>query len=175
MSNVFFDLAAFGDNKYWRAGVRHRNYFRIWEKYRHVLMAAFRAEVIDGISDEVPIYNRLFLGGPRSIRGIEYRNVSPMAKKGDNEWTPWGGQTLVCANFEYTIPVVSIFRIALFSDIGSVGADDFDFSSDFAWTAGVGIRLDIPQFPVRLDFAAPIKKPDEAEEEVFSFTVGYDF
>jgi outer membrane translocation and assembly module TamA len=30
-------------------------------------------------------------------------------------------------------------------------------------------------FPIRLDFAAPIEKPDHCEEEVFSFSVGYDF
>ena len=40
---------------------------------------------------------------------------------------------------------------------------------------GLGLRLDIPMFPVRLDFATPIEKPDHADEEVFSFTVGYDF
>jgi outer membrane protein assembly factor BamA len=90
---------------------------------------------------------------------------------------PWGGQTLFCVNFEYTIPVFKMLRIAAFTDIGSVGVDDFDFdfSDNFAWTAGIGFRLDIPMFPIRLDFAAPIEKPDEAEKEVFSFTVGYDF
>jgi outer membrane protein assembly factor BamA len=30
-------------------------------------------------------------------------------------------------------------------------------------------------FPIRLDFATPIKEPDHAEKEVFSFTIGYDF
>ena len=50
-----------------------------------------------------------------------------------------------------------------------------DISDDFAWTVGFGIRLDIPMFPVRLDFATPIEKPSEADKEVFSFTVGYDF
>ena len=144
-------------------------------------MVAFRAETIDGISDDVPIYNRLFLGGPKSIRGIEYRGVSPYARKlnrdGDrtNKYDPWGGQTLVCANIEYTIPVFKMLRLAAFSDIGSVSSDEFDLSDDFAWTAGIGVRLDIPMFPVRLDFATPIEKPDHADEEVFSFTVGYDF
>ena len=80
-------------------------------------------------------------------------------------------------NFEYTVPVVKMLRFAVFSDLGSVGEDvlDLDFSSTFAWTVGCGFRLDIPMFPIRLDFAAPIKEPDHAEKEVFSFTVGYDF
>lgn len=177
-TRLYLDLAPAGDNEYWRLGFNHRSYFNVWQRYNHVLMAGIRAETIDGISDEVPIYNKMFLGGPKSIRGIEYRHVSPMAKtkKGDN-WEPWGGQTLLCMNFEYTVPIVKMFRVAVFSDVGSVGVDefDFDFSDNFAWTVGVGFRLDIPMFPIRLDFATPIEEPDHAEKEVFSFTIGYDF
>ena len=180
-TQLYVDYAPAGDNQYYKLGFTHRSYFTTWEKYQHVLMVAFRAETIDGLSDDVPIYNRLFLGGPKSIRGIEYRGVSPYARKlnrdGDrtNKYDPWGGQTLVCANIEYTIPVFKMLRLAAFSDIGSVSSDEFDLSDDFAWTAGIGVRLDIPMFPVRLDFATPIEKPDHADEEVFSFTVGYDF
>ena len=128
----------------------------------------------------------MFLGGPRSVRGVEYRHVSPMARKikgkdPDGElshtYTPWGGQTLFCANFEYTIPIVKMLRIAAFTDLGAVGEDEFDFdvADTFAWTVGLGLRIDIPMFPIRLDFATPIEKPDEADKEVFSFTIGYDF
>lgn len=180
-TQLFADYAPFGDNEYYKLGFNHRSYFTPWKRLKHVLMVALRAETIDGISDDVPIYNRLFLGGPKSIRGIEYRGVSPYARKLDGNgdvtrsYAPWGGQTLACANIEYTVPVFAMLRLAAFTDIGSVSADEFDLSDDFAWTAGIGIRLDIPMFPVRLDFAAPIEKPDHADEEVFSFTVGYDF
>ena len=177
-SNVFVDLAG-GDNSWWRLGLSHRQYFPIWKRFNHVLMVAARAETTDSFSDDVPIYNRLFLGGPRSIRGIKYRNVSPLARRGyfGDYYAPVGGQTLFCMNFEYTIPIVKMLRLAVFSDVGAIGVDEFDFnfSDTFAWTAGLGIRLDIPMFPIRLDFATPIEKPDEAEKEVFSFTVGYDF
>ena len=176
-SNVFVDLAG-GDNSWWRFGVSHRQYFPVWRRFNHVLMVAARFETIDAFSDEVAIYNRMFLGGPRTIRGIKYRNVSPLAQREDSSnYSPIGGQTLFCMNFEYTVPIVKMLRLAVFSDLGSVGWDefDFDFSDTFAWTVGLGIRLDVPMFPIRLDFATPITKPDDAEEEVFSFTVGYDF
>ena len=179
-TRLFFDLAPAGDNEYWRLGFSHRSYFNVWKRYNHVLMAGIRAETIDAIKDEVPIYNRMFLGGPKSIRGIEYRNVAPMVSRHpyiSYDSTPWGGQTLFCANLEYTIPIVKMLRFAVFTDLGSVGVDEFDldFSDTFAWTVGCGLRLDIPMFPIRLDVATPIEKPSEAEEEVFSFTVGYDF
>ena len=177
-TKLFADIAPAGDNEYWRLGVNHRSYFDVWKRFDHVFMVGLRAETIDAFSDDVPIYNRMFLGGPRSIRGIRYRHVSPMASRVDgHDYAPWGGQSLYCMNFEYTIPVVKMLRFALFSDLGSVGEDvfDLDFSDTFAWTGGVGIRLDIPMFPIRLDFAVPFKEPDHADKEAFSFLVGYDF
>lgn len=176
-TQVFGDLGC-GDNSFWRLGVNHRHYFNTWKRYNHVFMVGLRAETIDAISDEVPIYNRMFLGGPRSIRGVKYRNVSPLIRRdGHNDYAPIGGQTLFCVNLEYTIPIVKMLRLAVFSDLGSIGEDafDFDFGDNFAWTGGVGIRLDLPMFPIRLDFAAPFVKGDDAESEVFSFTIGYDF
>lgn len=175
-SQIFFDVTAGGDNKYWRAGVNHRQYFPVWKRYNHVFMVGLRAETIDAISDEVPIYDRMFLGGPRTIRGVRYRNVAPFATR-DNDEMPWGGKTLFCMNFEYTLPIVKMLRFAVFSDLGSVGPDtfDLDFSDTFAWSVGLGLRIDIPMFPIRLDFATPIEKPDHAEDEAFSFSVGYDF
>ena len=186
-TQIFLDIAG-GDNEYYRLGFNHRHYFSPWRDLvsgdswakQHVFMVGARAETIDGFgsNDDVPIYNRMFLGGPQSIRGIEYRYVSPYIKETNgSDYIPWGGQTLFCMNFEYTVPVVKMVRFAMFSDLGSVGEDDFDldFSDTFAWTVGVGVRLDIPMFPSRLDFATPIEKPDHCEEEVFSFSVGYDF
>lgn len=186
-TQIFLDLAG-GDNEYYRLGFNHRHFFSPWRGIvsgdswmkQHVFMVGARAETIDGFgsNNDVPIYNRMFLGGPKSIRGIEYRYVSPYIKETHGgDYIPWGGQTLFCMNFEYTVPVVKMVRLAVFSDLGCVGEDDFDldFSDNFAWTVGVGVRLDIPMFPIRLDFATPIEKPDHCEEEVFSFTVGYDF
>lgn len=192
-TNIFLDLGG-GDNEYWRLGFSYRHYFTPWRRLvsadswmkDHVFMLALRAETIDDFSGGVPIYNRMFLGGPRSVRGIEYRNISPMARKlsgrdpdGDptNTYTPWGGQTLFCANFEYTVPIVKMLRLAAFSDMGAVGEDEFDMdvSDTFAWTVGLGLRIDIPMFPIRLDLATPVEKPDHADKEAFSFSIGYDF
>ena len=182
-TKIYGDVAPACDNQYWRLGLNHRSYFNVWKRFNHVFMAGLRAETIDAFSDELPIYDRMFLGGPRSIRGIRYRHVAPMAERvrydgsRSGAYAPWGGQTLFCMNFEYTIPIVKMLRFAVFSDLGSVGEDvwDLDFSDTFAWTVGLGLRLDIPMFPIRLDFATPVKEPDHSEKEVFSFMVGYDF
>ena len=78
---------------------------------------------------------------------------------------------------EYIIPIIKYLSIAVFSDLGSVGKDEFDVDSDnFAWTVGLGLRLNIESFPIRLDFATPIVDPDDdVDEQVFSFSIGRDF
>jgi len=179
--NIYGELVA-ADNEYWHVGFNYRKYLTVWKKYSHVLTFGLRAETLDtfGGGDSLPIYDRLFLGGPRSIRGVEYRDIAPRVwkrpgKKGSYE--PWGGQTSWCMNIEYTVPIVKMVRFAVFSDLGSVGEEEFDFDTDmFCWSVGVGLRIDLEQFPIRLDFATPIKEPDDdCDKEVFSFTVGYDF
>ncbi len=178
-TQIYGDLVG-GDNEYWRFGFNYRQYLTVWKKYNHVLSFGLRGETVDAFSGDLPIYDRLFLGGPRSIRGVDYREIAPRiwaleGKKG--KYAPWGGQTSWCFNMEYTVPIVKYVRVAAFTDMGSVGEDDFDLGTDwFCWSVGLGLRLDIESFPIRLDFAVPVVDPDDdVDEQVFSFTVGYDF
>lgn len=67
-----------GETEYYKLGANYRHWFRMpW--YKHVLSLRGRAETVDsyGDGDEVPIYEKLFLGGPRTIRGVEYRDIGP--------------------------------------------------------------------------------------------------
>ena len=169
-----------GDNQYWRAGFNFRKYFTVWKKQGHVFQIGLRGETLDDFSDDLALYDRLFLGGSKSIRGVDFREIAPRIYARENKkghYTAWGGQTSWCMNMEYSIPVVKMLRLAAFSDLGSVGEDDFDFDTDwFCWSVGVGLRLDLEQFPIRLDFAVPVVDPDEdVDEKVFSFSIGYDF
>lgn len=176
---LFGDIVG-GDNEYWRVGFNVRKYFPVWKKYGHVFQIGLRGETVDAFSDDLPLYDRLFLGGSKSIRGVDFREIAPRTYAHENKkgrYTAWGGQTSWCMNMEYSVPVVKMLRIAAFSDLGSVGEDEFDFDTAwFCWSVGVGLRLDLEQFPIRLDFATPVVDPDETvDEKVFTFSVGYDF
>jgi len=178
-ASIYGDLVG-GDNSYWKTGFNYRQYFPVWKKYGHVLTVGVRGETVDTFSDELPIYDKLFLGGPRTIRGVEYRDIAPRVWKYENKkgkYAAWGGKTSWLINGEYAVPVVKYVRIAAFTDLGSVGEDEFDFNTDyFCWSIGCGLRLDIESFPIRLDFAVPVVEPDDdVDKEVFSFTIGYDF
>jgi outer membrane protein insertion porin family len=178
-ARIYGDVVG-GDNNYWRAGFNFRQYFPVWKKHGHVFQIGLRGETVDDFSGGLPIYDRLFLGGSKSIRGVDFREIAPRVYSRENKhgrYVPWGGRTSWCMNMEYSVPIVSIVRFALFSDLGSVGEDEFDLDMDwFCWSVGVGLRLDLESFPIRLDFAVPVVDPDEdVDEKVFSFSIGYDF
>ncbi len=82
------------------------------------------------------------------------------------------------ATAEYTVPVVDKVRAAVFYDVGFVNADAYDFSSSaYNADAGIGLRLDLPIGPVRIDYGVPTKKdPDlSSSRGRFNFNVGYQF
>ncbi len=156
-------------------------YLPLW--WKHVLSFRGRAEVVDYYGDEesVPISERLFAGGARTVRGFRYRWVGPKAVREDGtpEVRPAGGQSLAVASAEYTVPVPGIpkFRFASFYDVGNAWYDPYEFDfSQYAAGAGIGLRLDIPGFPMRFDYAWPVRKDDpRSKTENWSFSIGYGF
>jgi outer membrane protein insertion porin family len=163
----------------YKVGCDLRQYVPLW--WNHYVSLRFRAESIDayGDTEEVPVNDRLFLGGGRSVRGYRYRNVGPKAIP--DEMTggrahPVGGQTLAMFSAEFSIPIISFFRIASFYDIGNVWKDPFDADlGEYASSWGFGVRFDIPSFPIRLDYAFPLVSDDHyTRHEHFIFWIGID-
>lgn len=126
-----------------------------------------------GSSDHVPIYDRLYLGGPNNLRGFKFRNVSP--KDENNESI--GGNSLARLTLEVTVPVIDRVRAAAFADSGFVNKGSYEFStSQLATDVGLGLRLDLPIGPVRLDYGIPIGAPAEfGHGGKFNFSIGYQF
>lgn len=140
----------------------------------HVVNVRGAVETVDDYSGRVPIYDRLFLGGQRSLRGFDYRDVGPV----DVNEEPLGGKSSFYATVEYTVPVWSKIRWAVFYDFGFVNEKAYDFSgsnlnSDF----GTGLRFDLPGFPLILDYAWPLQTDDHNDSSGgrFSFQIGYSF
>ncbi|MDO4527844.1 MAG: outer membrane protein assembly factor BamA [bacterium] len=169
-SEVYAEVGVGGDAKDYGFGF---NVTKYWKPFNndHVLMGRFRFNTIEAYSGDVPMFDRFFIGGPNTVRGFEFRDGGPKASHGGDH-VAIGGQTLWCATAEYTIPLASFLRFAVFSDIGSVGEDFCDLGDDLLWSAGCGFRLDFEQFPIRIDVAKPLVNDDDTEEEVFLFSIG---
>ena len=137
-----------------------------------------------GGQDIVPIYDRLYLGGANNLRGFKFRDVGPK----DDNGNAIGGGTLARFTLEYTIPIIERIRAAVFYDGGFVNAGSWSFGPDkiqnskgrssggFAQDIGVGVRLDLPIGPIRLDYGFPIEKDSfSSKSGQFQFSVGYQF
>ena len=117
-------------------------------------------------TSEVPVFDRLYLGGSNNLRGFGFRDVGPKEKG-----QPIGGTSLGRATVEYTFPVVDRVRGAMFYDTGFIG-DIGHVASD----VGIGVRLDLPIGPVRLDYGVPVQKDQNAGGSgKFNFNIGYQF
>jgi outer membrane protein insertion porin family len=137
-----------------------------------------------GSQNIVPIYDRLYLGGANNLRGFKFRDVGPK----DDNGNPIGGGTLGRFTLEYTVPVIERVRAAVFYDGGFVNAGSWSFgpqkvqntkgrsSAGFAQDIGVGVRLDLPIGPIRLDYGFPVQKDSfNSKSGQFQFSVGYQF
>ncbi|MGZ5019625.1 MAG: outer membrane protein assembly factor BamA [Chthoniobacterales bacterium] len=120
----------------------------------------------------VPIYDRLFLGGSNNLRGFNFRDVGPKDVNGE----PLGGQTLARWTVELTFPIIEKVRGAVFTDAGFVDPNAFDFGGRLASDAGIGLRLDLPIGPIRIDYGFPIQTGgNNSRNGKFNFNVGYQF
>jgi outer membrane protein insertion porin family len=134
---------------------------------------------VDSVNgDEIPIFERMFLGGGRTLRGFEFRDVGPR----DTGYTEevYGGNSLGYVSLEYTVPIIETVRAAIFSDVGFVNPDSWDASpKDIYSDFGVGIRLKLPisPLPLALDYAIPISSPDDGADKggQFNFSLSSQF
>lgn len=146
--------------------------------YDLILTLAGATGVADhyGNSTEVPLFDRFFIGGSRSVRGFGNRDIGPV----DQNNEPLGGDTMAYDNIELTFPIMDRVRGAIFNDMGFLDHRPFHYSdawSELNMAAGIGLRLNLPIGPLRLDYGIPYKDQgyNHSNTGKFSFDVGYQF
>ena len=182
-----------GDSDWYRLQAESREYLQPLEGVglSHVLMLLGRIGTMDGLYNSdtpVSIYDRYFLGGANSIRAYKYRRVGPAYVREDGSfYDARGGLSEAFANLEYTIPLwkekesgpwFQGVRFATFVDGGMVWADSYHWDLKWDTGYGIGLRLDIPFLPLRLDYSWPLQTQEswnESKHGRFSFMIGYGF
>ena len=129
--------------------------------------------------DELPIFERYFMGGPNSLRGFTIRDIGPKDVSGD----PLGGEQAFLLNIELQYPFTKGLRGFLFYDQGNV----FGSGNDLASTAesidfgelrssyGGGIRFMSPFGPVGFAYGIKLDRKDGEKEAEFHFSAGSAF
>ncbi len=165
-----------GDKDFYR--LSGKGSYNIPLKFDAVLEFRLHGGIVDeyGDSDGVPIYERFFSGGARTIRGYDERMVGPVDP---NTEDPIGGESMLVGNAELTIPLVTFLKLAAFYDIGNVWPDmqDFASGSDYKAGVGMGLRFKTPIGPINLDYGYPLNdQPGESDRSgKFYFSVSRGF
>ena len=123
-------------------------------------------------SNEVPLSERFFLGGSRTVRSFAEDELGPK----DLNDNPIGGEAYVLANLELRYPIWRALGGAAFLDAGSLARDDEDFArEDYRYAAGGGLILDTPIGPFRVDAAATLNRGDDEDSWAIHVLFGHPF
>lgn len=119
----------------------------------------------------LPINQRIYLGGIRSLRGFESRTVSPK-----NEWGDEVGGTIAFANsVELSFPLIDRIKLrgSVFFDYGMIGNKNLDEIQRMS--TGLGIEWITPIGPLQLVFAKPLNDKKGDDTNTFEFNLGTRF
>ncbi|WP_448124033.1 outer membrane protein assembly factor BamA [Pseudomonas veronii] len=156
-----------------------------------------------GSTDGLPFYESYTAGGEGTVRGFESGTLGPrntpatgtyasagQAYYSDRTTEALGGNILITGGTEYLFPVPFIkdnksVRTSLFWDVGTVYSDKCYLSttqgcggvdlSQMASSVGVGVTWYSPLGPLSVNLAYPIRTPENADKQVFQFSMGQTF
>lgn len=164
-----------------RLDVDFRNYFHINRKTQLVNRVVVGWGIPYGNSTALPYVKSFFAGGANSVRAFSVNSLGPGTYRlpdslQSSYFLQQGGDIKLELNVEYRFPIVKILKGAFFADAGNTWlakANPALPGGQFEWRnafremgvgAGVGLRLDITFFVIRLDVATPLRKPWLAPE-----------
>ncbi|MBO7234933.1 MAG: BamA/TamA family outer membrane protein [Paludibacteraceae bacterium] len=210
--NHLFKMQPSEDGSYKVFNIRYSQYAKadfdiayhqiIDENNRFVYHASIGVGVPYGNSASLPFEKRYYSGGANSVRGWSVRTLGPGTFKTEDtriDFNNQSGDIKLDLNMEYRVKMVSVLEGALFLDAGNIwtireyetqigGAFHFDtFYKQIAVAYGLGLRLNLSFFILRLDFGVKLHDPALPEEQrwrmkpkwkddmAFHFAIGYPF
>ncbi|AMV72679.1 outer membrane protein assembly factor BamA [Desulfuromonas carbonis] len=140
---------------------------------------------------EIPIDERFYLGGIRTLRGFKSREVGPRVRRVGNSVDPVTGAVLSTGedfeyiggtkdayfNVEYLFPLVKDLGLkgVLFYDTGNAWSEDQDYFTDMRSSVGAGIRWFSPLGPLRLEWGKNLDPKEGEGASQFEFSIGNFF
>ncbi len=153
-----------GGTEFGKLSLDHRRYYELGHHETIAMRDVLALRVMGGTSfGSPPLFESFSVGGSDSLRGYEPDR--------------WRGESLALLNLEYRKPITPTLRAVAFVDVGTawggtfetvvpgfdLPADDQEFSPHVG--AGVGLRVQTPIGPIRLD----VGWGEDGSETHFSF------
>ncbi len=178
--SVVLNVAAPGsDLEYYKVNYKTKFYFSMTDDL--TLLMKTDLAYGDGYGDttSLPLFERYYAGGLRTVRGFESNSLGQLNELGD----PRGGdiRTVAGAEVIFPLPFVekapSSVRFSAYYDIGNVYLkDEGGFDSEqlrssvglsFVWLAPIG--------PLQFSWSRPVDKEPGDQTESFQFSIGSFF
>jgi len=133
----------------------------------------------DGLQDDpdykVPDWERFYLGGMGSVRGYDWRDISPRDETGDKI----GGNKMVQFNVEFLFPLAKEAGLmgVLFYDMGNAYDNGVDMDlEELRKSVGYGFRWYSPMGPIRLEYGYILDdREGKKGKSRWEFTMGAAF
>lgn len=124
--------------------------------------------------DDLPSYERYFLGGEYSMRGFSWRSIYPTDPKDGTI----GGDKFVQFNLESIWRIQQPFRFVIFLDAGNTWGEweKFDLGQ-LRYSTGIEFRIFLPVFmaPLRFIYGVVLDPKPGEDRTNFQFTIGTSF
>lgn len=135
--------------------------------------------VTENPDGKLPDYERFYIGGINTIRGVDRDDVNPREDPDDDNSAVIGGDRFVVVSLELVFPLsgqMGLMGVAFCDMGGSYDNDDDIDPSDFVKTVGGGIRWLSPFGPLDIEYGFVVDPGySEADGGKFEFTMGRTF
>ena len=157
-NNYSVEVASFGgDFSFQKYSADYRYYYR--QGVDNVIAVNLGIGFANG---DMPLSQRFSVGGSDTLRG--YRDDI------------FKGSSMLRGSVEYRVPLVKKVQGVLFTDAGYAWSKDYDESNfelgSMKYSAGVGLRINSPLGPLRLDYGIPLNGGNGGR---FHFSFGGQF
>jgi outer membrane protein assembly complex protein YaeT len=166
------DQAFGGEYRFYKITGEAKKYWSIgWQTVFAARLKLGFADPIGG-SENLPLSERFYAGGERSVRGFGRRRLGPLSAAND----PIGGLSLLEGSIEFRRPIWQAIGGAVFLDFGQVSTRRFHVPvNDLEFAAGFGLSYHTPVGPLRVDIGFPFRAPRGDRPFQVHFSVGAYF
>ncbi|QPJ61153.1 MAG: outer membrane protein assembly factor BamA [Candidatus Nitronauta litoralis] len=175
-----FDVAGgvLGGSDFIKSSYEVSYYYPLIEKL--VFAAHAEIKIGDGYNNqELPLFERYFMGGASSLRGFTIQEVGPRNSVG----SVLGGDQSLLFNLELQYPITNEFRLFGFYDRGNVYGSGFDISrtaevidiGEMRHSTGAGVRFLSPFGPIGVAYGFKLDQRTGESSGEFHFSAGSAF
>jgi outer membrane protein insertion porin family len=159
------------ENGYFKFGMDGGWYHAINRTYQLGVGGYAEWVMPSGDIQDLPIDLRVFNGGSRSVRSFPERGLGPTLGG-----APYGGDFSWAVQTELSRPIRGALRAVSFMDVGGVSGNyTAPMGGGLEVAVGLGLRLDLPIGPVRLEYGHNLTRDRGEPPGTWHFAIGATF